>query len=244
MCGARRRCCSRDNRCSERLGKLAGTCQTGGSARRRTGSGSFVPAPRPTPCRTARMQDEYPAEDGVRLRRACDDGQIAPGSGRLFVCVRCGCQVVVCRCCDRGQIYCGVDCAGQARRQTLHGAGRRWQRTSRGRRKHAARMARYRAKLAKGSDGVAVGMPDEGRPREIVTHHGSPAPPVDDLVAGGATAMPRDDASPAEPSGRATTQCHWCGRCCLLPLRRGFLRRCDHRRRPVGHPRTACKPPW
>jgi hypothetical protein len=29
-----------------------------------------------------------------------------------------------------------------------------------------------------------------------------------------------------------------------LPLRRGFLRRCHHRRRPVGHPRTECKPPW
>jgi hypothetical protein len=182
------------------------------------------------------MQDEYPAEGGVRLRRACDDGQTALGSGRLFVCVRCGCEVVVCSCCDRGQIYCGVDCARQARRQTLRGAGRRWQQTRRGRRMHAARMARYRAKLAQGSAGVAVGQPDETGPREIVTHHGSPAPPTGDLVAGGATAMPRDDASLAELPGRAMTQCHWCGRCCLLPLRRGFLRRCDHRRGRVGHP--------
>jgi hypothetical protein len=187
------------------------------------------------------MQGEYPAEGGVRLRRACDDDQIALGSGRLFVCVRCGCEVVVCSCCDRGQIYCGVDCAGQARRQTLRGAGRRWQQTRRGRRMHAARMARYRVKLAQGFVGVA---PDEGWPREIVTHHGSPAPATGDLLAGGATAMPRDDASPAEPLRRAMMQCHWCGRCCLLPLRCGFLRRCDHRRRPVGHPRTECKPPW
>ncbi len=189
------------------------------------------------------MQGEYPAEGGVRLRRACDDGQIAPGSGRLFVCVRCGCQVVVCNCCDRGQIYCDGDCSAQARRQTLHGAGRRWQQTRRGRRMHAARMARYRTKLAQGSDGVGVGMAD-GWPREIVTHHGSPPAAVDDLLAPGATAMPRDDASPAEPPGRAMTHCHWCGRCCLLPLRRGFLRRCDHRRGRVGHTRTECKPPW
>ena len=136
------------------------------------------------------MQGEYPAEGGVRLRCACDDDQIAPGSGRLFVCVRCGCEVVVCSCCDRGQIYCEVDCARQARRQTLHGAGRRWQRSARGRRMHAARMARYRA-----------------RQREIVTHHGSPLPAVDDLLTDGATAMPRDDASPAEPPRRAMTQC-------------------------------------
>jgi hypothetical protein len=60
----------------------------------------------------------------------------------------------------------------------------------------------------------------------------------------GPTAMPRDDASPAEPPGRATTHCHWCGRFCLLPLRRGFLRRCDHRRGRVGQARTECKPPW
>jgi hypothetical protein len=190
------------------------------------------------------MQDEYPAAGRVRLRHACDDWQIAPESGRLFVCERCGCQVVVCNCCDRGQIYCNGGCSKQARRQTLHRAGQRWQGTPRGRRKHAARMARYRAKRGKGSDGVAVGMADEGRPREIVTHQGSPPLAEDDLLAGGATAMPRDDASPAELPGRAMTHCHWCGRCCLLPLRGGFLRRCDHRRGRVGHARTECKPPW
>jgi hypothetical protein len=92
---------------------------------------------------------------------------------------------------------------------------------------HAARMAGYRA-----------------RQREIVTHHGSPAAAVGDLLEVGATAMPRDDASPVEPPGRAMTQCHWCGRCCLLPLRQGFLRRCDHRRGRVGQVRTECKPPW
>jgi hypothetical protein len=109
---------------------------------------------------------------------------------------------------------------------------------------HAARMARYRAKLAKSSDGVAVGMPDQAWPREIVTHHGSPVPAMGDLLAGGATAMPRDDASPVKPLRRAMTQCHWCGRCCLLPLRCGFLRRCDHRRGRVGQAQTECKPPW
>jgi hypothetical protein len=186
------------------------------------------------------MRGEYPAEGGVRLRRACDDGQTALGSGRLFVCAWCGCEVVVCSCCDRGQIYCGVDCAGQARRQTLRGAGRRCQQTQRGRRMHAARMARYRAKLAQSSAGVGVGTPDEGWPLEKVTHQGSPAPSTGDLVAAGATAMPRDDASLAEPRRRAVMQCHWCGRCCLLPLRRGFLRRCDHRRGRVGQVRREC----
>jgi hypothetical protein len=77
---------------------------------------------------------------------------------------------------------------------------------------HAARMVRYRAKLpslacslAQSSAGVAIGMPDEGWPQEIVTHHGSPLPAVDDLLAGGATVMPRDDASPAGPLRRPMT---------------------------------------
>jgi len=171
------------------------------------------------------MQGEYPAEGGVRLRRACDDSRAAPGSGRVFVCVRCGCQVVVCNYCDRGQIYCTGDCSTQARRQTLHRAGRRWQRTPHGRRLHAARMARYRA-----------------RPREIVTHQGSPTPLLGDLLAAGATAMPRDDATPAEPPGRTMTHCHWCGRPGLLPLRRGLLRRCDHRRGRVGQAGRSASP--
>jgi hypothetical protein len=38
--------------------------------------------------------------------------------------------------------------------------------------------------------------------------------------------------------------CHWCDRCCLLPLRRGFLRRCDHRRGRVGQVRTENRPLW
>jgi len=190
------------------------------------------------------MREEYPAEGGVRLRRSCDDGQCAAGSGRLFVCARCGCAVVVCRCCDRGQIYCNGDCSAQARRRTVHCAGRRWQQSRRGRRMHAARMARYRAKPANECAGVAVALPAEGGPAEKVTHHGSPPPATGDLLAAGATAMPRDDAVPAEPSGRAMTHCHWCGRCCLPPLRRGFLRRRDHRRGGVGQVRMERRPPW
>jgi hypothetical protein len=170
------------------------------------------------------MQGKYPAGDGVRLRRACDDGQTAVGSGRLFVCAWCGGEVVVCSCCDRGQIYCGVDCAGQARRRTLRGAGRRCQQTRRGRRMHAARMVRYRAKLAQGFVGVAVGMADEGWPREIVTHHGSPAPPTGDLVADGAMAMPRDF-----PMGRGSRMAASAAR--VLPVGRT----CAFSYAPRGH---------
>lgn len=172
------------------------------------------------------MQGEYPADGGVRLRRVCVDAQSEPGSGRLFLCRKCSSEVVVCRHCDRGQIYCFGDCAGQARHQTLRKAGERYQKTRRGQEKHAARMGHLRAR------------------RKKVTHQGSPPPPAGDLLAAGAMATSRDDASPAEPPRRATTPCHWCGRPCLPPLRPGFLRRRDPRRGRVGHARTERNAPW
>ena len=54
-------------------------------------------------------------------------------SARLFNCARCHCQVVLCSHCDRGQIYCGRSCAQAARRHATHAAGRRYQRSRRGR---------------------------------------------------------------------------------------------------------------
>ena len=111
------------------------------------------------------MQDEYPADDGVRPRLVCDAAQAEAISGRLFVCAGCRDQVIICSCCDRGQIYCNHGCAAHARRQTVVAAGQRYQKTPRGGRMHAARQGRYRVR------------------REIVTHQGSPPPPADDLLA-------------------------------------------------------------
>jgi hypothetical protein len=67
-------------------------------------------------------------------------------SCRLFLCVRCRCQVLICRQCDRGQIYCFGTCAQEARRNNQRQARRRYQGTPRGRAMHAARNRRYRAR--------------------------------------------------------------------------------------------------
>jgi hypothetical protein len=171
------------------------------------------------------MPGHYPANGGVRLCRVCDDGQDESVSARLFLCGRCRRQVIICRCCDRGQVYCAGGCSRQARRQSLRDAGRRYERTRSGRQKHADRSRRYRAR------------------REIVTHQGSPPPPADGVVPIGAMAIPRDDALPIAPFRRPTTHCHWCGRPCLPELRQGFLRRCDRHRRP-GNIRTEHNAPW
>jgi hypothetical protein len=162
------------------------------------------------------MQADYPANEGVRLRRrTCKAGQADLASGRLFLCAGCRRQVIVCSCCDRGQIYCERDCAQKARRHTLQQAGRRYQASRRGRRMHAARMSRWRAQ------------------RDKVTHHGSPAAVVGDLLAPAAMTIKRDAAALTDQPRLSGPHCSWCGGSCLVLLRQGFLRRRRrHRDRP------------
>jgi hypothetical protein len=172
------------------------------------------------------MQDDYPANGGVRLRRACEDTQTEPRSGRLFLCGRCRSQVIVCSCCDRGQIYCGGECARQARRQAQRAAAKRYAASANGRHSHADRARRYRTR------------------QEIVTHQGSLRPLAGGVVAVGAMAISRDTADLAALPRQAATHCHWCGRPCLAKLRQGFLRRRDRRRSRFGYAPTEHDPPW
>ena len=81
-----------------------------------------------------------------------------PATARLFNCARCDRQVAICRHCDRGQRYCGPDCAQAARRASRRAAGARYQRSRPGRMNHARRQGRYRTR------------------RRKVTHQGSLAP--------------------------------------------------------------------
>ena len=107
------------------------------------------------------MQDDYPADEGARPRLVCERGQAEVGSARLFLCSGCRTQVIVCGCCDRGQMYCKTGCSARARQETLRAAGQRYQASAGGRRAHAARQGRYRARHQK------------------VTHQGSPRPAAD-----------------------------------------------------------------
>jgi hypothetical protein len=64
---------------------------------------------------------------------------------RLFLCGRCRQQVRICRRCDRGQVYCGHECALEERRGRQRMARRRYQASERGRQMHADRSRQYRA---------------------------------------------------------------------------------------------------
>ena len=129
-------------------------------------------------------------------------------TGRLLVCARCRAQVLICGPCDRGNRYCH-DCAKEARRVSVREAGRRYQRSRRGRFAHAARARRHRARC------------------KIVTHHGSPAPPANDvlqadLTTGAAVAVQADARTTMMP---VTPRCHYCGGPLPPFVRTGFVRR-------------------
>lgn len=83
---------------------------------------------------------------------------------RLFNCARCHRQVMICRYCDRGNIYCGLRCSIAARTESLRAAGKRYQCSLKGRMNHALRQRRYRLRSNK------------------VTHQGSTDSPSDGLL--------------------------------------------------------------
>lgn len=120
--------------------------------------------------------------------------------GRRYLCARCRSAVLICSRCDRGQRYCACGCAKVARASSLRAAGQRYQASSRGRRAHAARQGRYRARHAK------------------VTHHGSPPPAPPALL------LP-DPTTPEASTPAVPWHCHFCGREQVEQVRLGFLRR-------------------
>jgi hypothetical protein len=132
------------------------------------------------------------AEALNRQRLTCTDACVDEVSCRSFLCACCRRRVLVCRRCDRGQIYCVGTCAQEARRERQRNARRRYQTTPRGRAMHAERNRRYRARVRR------------------VTDHG-PAMEHETGLLGrseGSVAL-REPSSAGMPSGH--NHCHHCG---------------------------------
>lgn len=123
-------------------------------------------------------------------------------NARLFNCLGCHQQTLVCGCCDRGNIYCGPACSKAARKASLLAAGRRYQNTYGGKLKHAARQRRYRACQ-----------------KEKVTHQGSGFPLANDLLA----VEPGDPFMPPMQIRVSQHKCHFCHKRCSNFVRLGFM---------------------
>lgn len=133
-------------------------------------------------------------------------------SCRMFLCGRCRSQVLICRRCDRGQIYCIGTCAQLARRDRQREARRRYQATPRGRAMHADRSRRYRARQPGVTDHGSSKNSEPGLPPRVDAH-----------------------AAVSEPSrGRSLLRlwfCHHCRQSASPFLRPSTLRPAHHRRK-------------
>ena len=124
---------------------------------------------------------------------------------RLYNCARCQILVIICRCCDRGHIYCGEHCAQTSRAEGQCRASHKYRTSRRGRINNANRQRRYRE-----------------RQREKVTQQGSAGiDPHDLLVTEPIRLTPVRSAAVVRPW--STIVCHFCGRICDDFLRRRFL---------------------
>lgn len=126
-------------------------------------------------------------------------------SARLFHCARCQRQVMICSHCDHGQLYCGPQCSGAARKESLHAASHRYQSSKKGKHRHANRQRRYRTRLKK------------------VTHQGSPQPPPHDVLP---PERRKPERLPSLSSAPEDIRCHFCHRRCSRFVRLGFLHQC------------------
>jgi hypothetical protein len=61
------------------------------------------------------MRGRFSTLCGRRPRPEEAEPDETPGRLSLFLCVCCQAQVLICSCCDRGQIYCAGGCAQEAR---------------------------------------------------------------------------------------------------------------------------------
>ena len=128
---------------------------------------------------------------------------------RLFQCAFCQIQVLICTYCDCANIYC-KPCALGARKRSTQAAGKRYQKTDSGKRKHAQRQKRYRERQKLLS--------------ESVTHHPSqPATAHDSLLSLHEMAV---------AIIKRGIYCHFCERVVSLFVRNSFLR--SHSSKPYG----------
>ena len=125
-------------------------------------------------------------------------------SSRLYHCLLCHAQVIICSHCDRGHRYCTGGCASTARQTSLARASKKYQGTRVGRFNNAARQQRYRL-----------------HQKQKVTHQSIQFSSPNVVLK---AAQTRRKAVSQGPAQRPVMVCHHCGEACSPFLRHHFLR--------------------
>lgn len=138
---------------------------------------------------------------------------------RLFLCVGCRIQVVLCSHCDRGNRYCSRACWRQVHDVARHEAASRYQRSRRGRLQHAARSRRWRQRAA-----------DRAGAAHKVTHQGCPSGMATAPLAACTSDITYIATDPpvGEPAPPPLRRCFGCAAVQHDWLRQDFLARARH----------------
>jgi hypothetical protein len=152
-------------------------------------------------------------------------------TARRYHCARCHQPVVICRRCDRGNIYCFDGCAQAAQKERCKRNAKRYRDSTKGRRSTAARQRRNRLRQAMAGSDPEPSKQHQDTPESvlaepdatpcnlpIVTHRGSVDEP------GGAPLL-------FLPTPLRVVYCNGCQRTCSEAMRLDFLRTPRHRRR-------------
>ena len=157
-------------------------------------------------------------------------------SARLFLCVRCRQQVMLCSHCDHGQVYCSPACSRAGRHEHRRRSAQRYQNGRSGRLKHAARTACWRRRQRR----LCLVSADANADVNKVTHQGCPLLQADASLPACKTSCKTSNAcEPIEPPNSAADvvlpsatapawaapRCGLCGCAVLAHLRLGWLRR-------------------
>ncbi len=129
-------------------------------------------------------------------------------STRLYQCLRCYRQVMVCQSCDHGQRYCARGCRQQARQASCKRAQIKYQTSHKGRISNAQRQRRFRQRQEK---------------TKIVTHQTSLSIPVNDLLIDEKPIVNKSVIK--KPKTQDHNVCHFCGCLCGPLFRVSFLKK-------------------
>ena len=136
-------------------------------------------------------------------------------TSRVYPCLNCNCQTIICSRCDRGNIYC-KQCAPIMAIKTRQKANQRYQHTYQGRLKHAARQNRYRELI-----------------KHKVTYQGSKRISFCDLLNKKRKCVITNFASDKKRKSKDVF-CHYCGEHCSAVLRDDYLTDLNRNRKRKG----------
>ncbi len=149
-------------------------------------------------------------------------------TARRYHCARCHRPVIICRHCDRGNIYCFDGCAQAAEKERCKRNAKRYRDTDKGRRSTAKRQRNKRLREAMPGSDPEPSKQHQHTPKPASAE--SEATPCDSPIVThrGSVDEPRSAPLISTPTPPRVVYCNGCQRACNEAMRIDFLRTPRH----------------